>query len=215
MCATVTEHPDTASVHDPDREFTGKYEDAGRVGAWLLDRFYDSVCRLLQPRLQEGCSLLEVGCGAGFSSQQLLKWLPESGSFLGSDVGQTLLDKAARRNPGARFIRQSVYELAMPDKSVDIIVMLEVLEHLDDPGRALAELRRVAKRAVILSTPREPLWRFLNFCRGKYVRDFGNTPGHVQQWSSGGLCREVASHFEVVGMEQPVPWTVLSLKPRP
>ena len=213
MCATVIE-PFRSGTDDPDREFTGKYEEAGLIGGWLLDRFYDSVRRLLRPHLHDGCSLLEVGCGAGFSSQRLLSWLPASGSFLGSDVGQTLLDKAACRNPGASFVRQSVYELAAPDKSVDIIVMLEVLEHLDDPRRALAELRRVARQAVILSTPREPLWRFLNFCRGKYLLDFGNTPGHVQHWSSAGLCREVASHFDVVGMERPVPWTVLSLQPR-
>lgn len=211
----MTEHTDAAASHDPDLEFTGKYEEAGRIGGWLLDRFYDSVHRLLQPYLSDGCLLLEVGCGAGFSSQRLLKWLPASGSFLGSDVGQTLLEKSARRNPHAHFVRQSVYDLAMPDKSVDIIVMLEVLEHLDNPGRALMELRRVARQGVILSTPREPLWRFLNFCRGKYLEDFGNTPGHVQHWSSAGLQRQVGPHFEVVAMARPIPWTVLSLKPRP
>ncbi|KAB8183897.1 methyltransferase domain-containing protein [Lysobacter maris] len=212
MSANVTERSDT--MHDPDREFTGKYEEAGRIGGMLLDRFYSAVHRLLVPHLRERSALLEVGCGAGYSSQRLLRWLPESASFLGSDVGETLLEKAAARNPGAKFARQSVYELALPDKSVDVVVMLEVLEHLEFPERALVELQRVSREAVILSTPREPLWRFLNFCRGKYVRDLGNTPGHIQHWSSRGLCRQVQAHFEVCDVARPIPWTVLSLKPR-
>ena len=206
---------DPARPDDPDREFTGKYEEAGWAGAWLVDRFYCEVHRLLLPHLREGCSLLEVGCGAGFSTQRVLPWLPKSSTFVGSDVGESLLHKAAQRNPGACFARQSVYDLALADKSVDIIVMLEVLEHLDDPCRALLELRRVAKEAVILSTPREPLWRFLNLCRGKYVRELGNTPGHIQHWSSGGLRRQVAPYFEIRATAQPVPWTILSLNPLP
>lgn len=200
-------------VH-PDSEFTGKYENEGRIGGMLVDAFYSAVKGVLQPHLSGAKNVLEVGCGAGYSSERILSWLPAGCDFLGCDVGDSLVESARKRNPGAEFIRQSVYSLAVPDKSFDVVVMLEVLEHLDHPGAALAELQRVAKRCVVISTPREPLWRALNFLRGKYMGDFGNTPGHIQHWSSGGLRRFVRGNFEPMEMRQPIPWTVLSLSPR-
>src|SRR5687767_4956580 len=122
---------------DPDVEFTGKYEQAGRVGGYLLGRFYSAVQDLLQPSLGNADVVLEVGCGAGFSTQRLRGWLPPRVTYLGSDIGETLLQKASVRNADTTFIRQSAYSLALPDKSVDATVMLEVLEHLDDPAKAL------------------------------------------------------------------------------
>ncbi len=60
---------------------------------------------------------------------------------------------------------------------------MEVLEHVPDPAAVLAEMFRVASRWVLVSVPREPLWRGLNMARGSYLRDFGNTPGHLNHWS--------------------------------
>jgi ubiquinone/menaquinone biosynthesis C-methylase UbiE len=197
---------------DDDQQFTGKYESEGRAGAWLLQQFYDGVRDLLGPVLPSAASVLEVGCGAGYSTGILRDCLAPGTAFIASDVGTTLVRKTMKRNPGVDLVQQSVYELALPDQAVDVVIMLEVLEHLEEPRRALAELRRVARRHVVLSTPREPIWRFLNFCRGKYVRALGNTPGHIQHWSSAGLQREVAPYFKVVGVRQPLPWTILLLE---
>lgn len=210
----MIDHAPGQVAADPDSEFTGKYETEGRIGRWLVDRFYASVRELLLRQVGSGDLVLEVGCGAGYSSRNLRECLPPGVDFVASDIGESLLRKARTRNPGIGFVRQSVYELALPDRSVDVVVMLEVLEHLEHPGRALAEVRRVARKAAIISTPREPIWRVLNFMRGKYVRDLGNTPGHIQHWSSRGLRREVQALFRVSGIAQPVPWTILSLSPR-
>lgn len=210
----MTDFPVHRGGHDPDSEFTGKYETEGRVGRWLVDNFYTAVRKALLPQVARGDLVLEIGCGAGYSSLNLRECLPAGVDFIGSDVGETLLHKARARNPGTTFVRQSVYDLALPDRSVDVVVMLEVLEHLESPAKALAEVHRVARKAAIVSTPREPLWRALNFLRGKYVRELGNTPGHIQHWSSRGLCREADGLFRVVDVAKPVPWTVLSLSPR-
>jgi len=80
------------------------------------------------------------------------------------------------------FTRESIYELPRPAASVDTVVCLEVLEHLGDPEAGLRELARVTQRHVILSVPREPLWRLLNMARGAYLRDWGNTPGHLRNY---------------------------------
>lgn len=198
---------------DADRQFTGKYEEGGRIGSFLVDRFYAAVRELLVPVLQTGDDVLEVGCGAGYSTQRMRAWMPADVHYSASDIGVSLVQKARARNPGIDVSERSVYQLDLPDRSIDVVVMLEVLEHLDDPQRALSELARVVRRHVVISTPREPIWRALNMCRGKYLGDLGNTPGHVQHWSTNGLVREVGSYFRADRVRQPLPWTVLLLSP--
>ncbi len=206
--ATMTQEADS------DSEFTGKYEHARGLGARLVDRFYADVRGLLAPVVRPGMSVAEIGCGAGFSTQRLSAWFPSGIHFSASDVGGSLVEKARKRNPDIPISRQSVYALALDDKSVDVLVMMEVLEHLEHPDAALKELARVARSHVLVSTPREPIWCALNMARGKYLGAFGNTPGHIQHWSSHGLRQQVSPWFDIVAMRQPLPWTILLLAPR-
>lgn len=197
-----------------DQQFTGKYEEAGLAATILLDRFYCSVKELLEPLLHNCESLHEVGCGAGYSMHRMREWIPVGVEVSASDISDSLIEKAKTKNPGTRIDNRSAYALGFPDKSIDAVVMMEVLEHLDRPAEALTELARVARKHVLVSTPREPLWRVLNFARGKYVRSLGNTPGHINHWSSRGLRKEVSQMFEIEDRRQPLPWTVLRLRPR-
>ena len=64
-----------------------------------------------------------------------------------------------------------------------------MLEHLEDPEGALEKLAGLASPWLIASVPREPLWRAMNMGRGAYIRDWGNTPGHVNHWAKRGFER--------------------------
>ncbi len=79
--------------------------------------------------------------------------------------------------------------LPFADDEFDLAAAIEVLEHVPDPEPTVAEMARVAKRHLLVSVPHEPLWRMLNVARGAYVRDLGNTPGHVNHWSRRGFVR--------------------------
>jgi ubiquinone/menaquinone biosynthesis C-methylase UbiE len=157
-------------------------------------------------------TVLEVGCGEGRLAQHLVTRGPRPMRFVACDVELT----AARQDlDGLIELRQaSIYALPFEDASFDLVVCCEVLEHLTDPARGLAEVTRVARRGVIVSTPREPLWRTMNMMRGKYLRDLGNTPGHVQHFSRRGLRALVETKLRVVDVRSPVPWTVLLAEPR-
>ena len=92
---------------------------------------------------------------------------------------------------------------------------IEVLEHVPDPERRVAEMARVAGAHLLVSVPHEPLWRALNLARGAYVRELGNTPGHVNHWSRRGFVAPArAATATVVEARSPFPWTMLLVRVR-
>ena len=88
-----------------------------------------------------------------------------------------------------------------------------MLQLVEDPDRALAEAARVARRAVIVTVPQEPLWRVLNVARGAYMRALGNTPGHVHHWSRRAIAELVSAHAPVVAVRGATPWTLVLARP--
>ncbi len=192
-------------------QFTDKYEKSGRIGHRLVNHFLHEVSRLIP---SAATKLIEVGCGAGYSTAFLANAHPDK-HWEAVDVDPELVTLAQARNPGIAIRVGSVYELPHEDKSVDCSVCLEVLEHLDDPARALRELARITKSSVVLSVPREPMWRMLNMLRGKYLNDLGNTPGHLNHWSTREFVKFVGREFEIEAVATPLPWTIVRARPRP
>ncbi len=98
------------------------------------------------------------------------------------------------------------------DDEFDVATAIEVLEHVPDPAHTIAEMARVAHRWLLVSVPREPLWRGLNMARGAYWKDLGNTPGHVNHWSKRAFASQLGRHGEVVEARSPFPWTMLLVR---
>ena len=164
-------------------------------------------------------SIHEVGCGEGYWT---LRWARRGVPCRGTDYSKSVIDYARANARGAgldpaMFAVRSVYELSEREDAADLVVCCEVLEHLRDPRAAMARLEAVAVRHLILSVPREPLWRALNVMRGAYLRDLGNTPGHVQHWSRRAFVRfvsAVSTRFDIVDQCAPTPWTMLLCRRR-
>jgi ubiquinone/menaquinone biosynthesis C-methylase UbiE len=120
------------------------------------------------------------------------------------------VEEAKKINSGIRIVTEDVYSLDRSNSDVDMICLLQVLEHLKYPVEALKELRRVTKKYLIIGVPREPIGRIMNVLRFKYLASFGNTTGHVNHWSSKGIQRLIEKHFgTVVAVENPLPWTLI------
>jgi 2-polyprenyl-3-methyl-5-hydroxy-6-metoxy-1,4-benzoquinol methylase len=158
----------------------------------------------------------EVGCGEG----ELLLSLATGGawamgaqaSLRGSDVSTEVIEEARRRARAARldirFKSASIHDLDPVEDSAELILCCEVLEHLEDPAAALEAAGQLARPWLLVSVPREPLWRVLNLARLKYVKDLGNTPGHRQHWSQRSFLDFVGKRVEVVAVRTPLPWTM-------
>lgn len=191
----------------PETEnFTGKYTEGGFVARYLVNNYFKSVQTLLS-LCEDVKTAHEIGVGEGMSTQRIFKMVP----FLtASEFVDELVEKAKINNPTCAIFQESVYELKNQNQSIDLILLLEVLEHLDYPEKALQEIKRVSSKYLIVGVPREPLWRFLNMCRFKYLKDFGNTPGHLNNWSTKEIVNLVEKEFgKVIAIETPIPWTIL------
>jgi glycosyltransferase involved in cell wall biosynthesis/SAM-dependent methyltransferase len=161
-------------------------------------------------------SIHEIGCGEGY---WVLRWAEKGLCARGCDFSEKVIriarENASRRGlPNALFEARSIYDLDVRHDGADLVVCCEVLEHLHNPAQALQSLARVVGRHLIVSVPREPVWRALNLARGKYLTRLGNTPGHIQHWSSAGFVKLVSEYFEVIEVRKPFPWTMLLCRPR-
>ena len=191
-----------------------KYGSSNPIVRRLMRGFEDGLASLLA--MADDGDVHEVGCGEGRWSIELAR---AGRDVRATDFSEAVIDLArgnARRvgvDP-ARFVARDVYELTHREDAADVVVCCEVLEHLDDPLAGLRALARVTRHHLICSVPREPLWRTMNLARGRYVRQLGNTPGHVQHWSRRRFEAFVSQEFDVVRTLSPLPWTMLLCAPR-
>ena len=204
----------------PEKEdFGHKYTEEGNglIGSKLLDGYFKNVEKLFKASGITSGKAIELGCGEGFSTERLRKILPEGVSLDASEYVETLVPLAQAKNPTVTVTQESIYELKHEPETYDVVFLLEVLEHLDYPDQALEQIAEILKPGgkLILGVPREPIWRALNLARGKYLKDFGNTVGHLNHWSSLGLLKFMKANFGLVlEYKQPLPWTiVLAEKP--
>ena len=191
-----------------------KYNSKNPIVRRIMKGFHSSLNELVDAA--DPTSIHEIGCGEGY---WVNRWKLEGLDARGSDFSPTVIslanENAAEQGlPGDLFTVRSIYDLQPEADSADLVVCCEVLEHLEDPCAALAQLRAVTGRHLIVSVPREPLWSAMNMARGRYWTHLGNTPGHIQRWSQRAFVRLVAQYFDIDRVLAPIPWTMLLCRTR-
>jgi SAM-dependent methyltransferase len=175
----------------------------------LVDGF-DAAFASLVPEKVDRC--LEVGCGEGHQMRSLAESHPEA-TLTGVDIaGPDWL--AQFHEKGTAVSTGDAAALPFGDRMFDLVIALEVLEHVDEPRAVLAEIARVATDVVIISVPWEPVWCAGNLLRGRYITKLGNTPGHLNHFTRRGLLRAVGELFEVESVRKPLPWTFVRARVR-
>jgi trans-aconitate methyltransferase len=185
-----------------------KYGSTNPVVKKLMARFEADLSELwarAQPQ-----TILDVGCGEGVLTEQWARQNPNA-KIVGIDLDDQRLRREwdKRRRPNLTFRVQEATSLPFADGEYEMACAIEVLEHVPDPAATLSEMSRVAQRWLLVSVPREPLWRMLNMARGAYWGALGNTPGHVNHWSLSQFKRVMARYGEVAEVRRPFPWTML------
>jgi ubiquinone/menaquinone biosynthesis C-methylase UbiE len=155
-------------------------------------------------------SVLDVGCGEGVLVHRWARSLGAQARIVGLDLQEESIQAgwAERSAPNLSFQVMRGADLPFAADEFDLASAIEVLEHVPDPELTLSEMARCARRHLLVSVPREPIWRVLNVARGAYVRELGNTPGHVNHFSKRSFTRLLARHGEVAELRSPFPWTM-------
>jgi len=186
-----------------------KYGSRNPIVHWIQRGYMNAIDDLVKKAAPK--SIHEIGCGEGF---WVLHWNQLGIASRGSDFSKQVID-LARENAVQKglstenFYVKSIYDINPEQDSADLVVCCEVLEHLERPNEALDALKKIVNNNLILSVPKEPLWHFLNMLRVKYLLKYGNTPGHIQQWSKSRFIQLVSRYFEIVEVKTPFPWTMV------
>jgi 2-polyprenyl-3-methyl-5-hydroxy-6-metoxy-1,4-benzoquinol methylase len=185
-----------------------KYGSTNPVVRRLMTGFHCDLDELWAKAGAE--SVLDVGCGEGVLTHEWAERL-DDGRIVGIDLHDPKLQAewATRQRPNLEYRAEEATNLSFADGEFDMACAIEVLEHVPEPDQTLSEMARVARRWLLVSVPREPLWRMLNMARGAYLRDFGNTPGHLNHWSKVGFCSLLQNYGKVHEVRKPFPWTMV------
>ena len=203
----------TAITRDAEGTVTGntydKYGSKNPAVRWMMENFERTLDELWAKASPS--SILDVGCGEGVL---IHKWAQRLGDrrVVGIDLEDPAIQAewAKRTAPNLEYRVMKAENLPFADREFALASAIEVLEHVPDPAHTVAEMARVARGGhLLVSVPREPLWRGINMARGAYFKDLGNTPGHVNHWSKRSFVELLSQHGQVVAARSPFPWTML------
>jgi 2-polyprenyl-3-methyl-5-hydroxy-6-metoxy-1,4-benzoquinol methylase len=188
-----------------------KHESKNPIQRALIGHFHKRLSELVLSRRPS--EILEVGCGEGYVLQAL-RAAGVSCPMHGIDFSEAAIAEARRRVPDATFAVEDARALAQSGRTYDLVLMIEVLEHLPDAQYMLSVLAKLSKRHVVVSVPWEPFFRGLNFLRGKHISALGNDPEHIQHWGRREFQRLVGEQLQVRDAPLVFPWTLLSAEVR-
>lgn len=183
-----------------------KYRSLNPVKRFLLVRFINRIEQLVTEVRPE--SILDVGCGEGIMLTRLAKIINPQ-KIVGIDLSKPALAVAKKNIPTARLIQMDAMELAFADNSFDLVLLLEVLEHLRDPLQAIKEAKRVTSKYCIFSVPDEPWFSLLSLLAGMHITRLGKHPEHRQFWSFSRFAKLVAAHFSRTYPVRCFPWSIV------
>jgi SAM-dependent methyltransferase len=189
-----------------------KHLNPNPIQRWLLRRFHRRIVELV--RETGARRVLDVGCGEGFTLRELRDDRLEA-TMVGMDFSAPALAwNQAQHMAQSPLSVADIHHLPLEDHSFDLVLCLEVLEHLPDSGQGLRELLRVTRDYVLVSVPHEPFFRGANLLRGKHVGALGNDPEHLHNYSGWAFRRLVSAHATIVWHGYSFPWQITLVRMR-
>ena len=106
--------------------------------------------------IPDNSDILDIGCLNGnFYNYLKEKTSSAMNTFTGVDFSTKLINMAKERFPEQQWVPATCYQLPFEDNSFDVVTAMEILEHIEDPAKALLEAKRVCRSggSVIVTTP--------------------------------------------------------------
>ena len=151
--------------------------------------------------------ILDIGCGEGYPDRCLLDRFGGKLEILGIDFNPDSLELAQMKNPEAKYQKQNIYKLKFAKNQFDLILMTEVLEHLDNPLEALLKINSFAPTTLV-SVPYEPWFSVFSFLSGSYLKRLGKHPDHISFWNKESLRDILSKAYSEVNVSIFFPWLI-------
>ena len=136
-----------------DEEYEALYKHHPRVHEGT-DNSENCLLRMAQDVV--GTSICDVGCGTGFTLGRIREARADVSRFVGVDFA---IDDANALT-GIEYFAAKVENLPFKDGEFDTVICTHVIEHVLDYRAAIAELRRITKKRLIIVVPREREYRY-------------------------------------------------------
>ena len=194
-----------------------KYNTKNPIYVFLVRNFIKAFQKTLETyKTKEINNICEIGCGEGELLKILNKIYPSANLFA-CDISPGAIEEAKENCKGIDIkfsIQDARNLLKYKNSQFDLVICCEVLEHITNPELGLQELERITSKNLLISVPNEPIWRILNMLRGKYLRQFGNTPGHLNNWNIFNFNKFVfkARKLTIIKNIFPFPWQMKFIK---
>lgn len=174
-----------ATATAPDLEFTGERIVPGKTAEPLFREHEERY--VFAGQYVAGKEVIDVACGTGVGTD----YLRRAGAICcqGIDIDWEAIQFARARYPQCSFAQGDALQIRLPDRSVDVVVSFETIEHVADQRRFISECRRVLRPGGLLvcSSPNRTLYRWL-----------GKNPYHVQELTAHELANLLSEHFAKV-----------------
>ena len=186
-----------------------KYQSKNFLKKIFTKRFIIQIVKIIQELKVD--NILDAGCGEGFIMHNTLRKISKV-RIDGFDISKQALQDAKKILPNNSFFQGDITNIKSPNNSYDLVIALEILEHLENPKLALEELKRVTKKYCLISVPWEPFFSLGNLLSGKNIKRLGRDKEHLQFWSRKQIVNLISEYFNIIEIKTVFPWTIILAK---
>ncbi|MCK4744785.1 class I SAM-dependent methyltransferase [Candidatus Parcubacteria bacterium] len=183
-----------------------KYQSKNFLKRAFIKRFIRQIVEIVQSLKISG--ILDAGCGEGLIIHNILRKIPKV-KIDAFDISEQALENAKKILPNNNFFQGDITDIKLPSNDYDLIIALEILEHLENPEAALRELKRATKKYCLISVPWEPFFSLGNLSCGKNIKRIGKDKEHLQFWNKKEIVGIVEKYFDIISVKISFPWTII------
>lgn len=132
-----------------EQEYMDIYKNLNTIGSNRPTDLNQSSIDYIMSQIDDtDQSVIDVGCGRGYFVEKLMERFPEK-KIYGADLLPPL------DIPQLHYLQTNIEKIPLSDKSVDVVVCSHVLEHVQDFDKAVEELKRIARKKIIITVPKQ------------------------------------------------------------
>lgn len=164
---------------------------------WKVEKIIPLVDIFLRDIAKKEIKILDVGGGAGLILKEISAHIRKKGikeKKYSLDLSPGMLKIQKKNNPDIiKLLNEDIKKTSLKNKEIDLVLMIDVLEHIPNPEKALKELRRISKFVIFKVPLGDNLWHntINTITRGKLRKEAGDKLGHVNFYNYNLLKKQI------------------------